>query len=280
MEIKVIRLLKEKELALGPVGDIQYGAQGCDVGKLQRHIEYGLEHDWYFVGMGDYLDTFSPSNQRAILSAKVGLYESARSLIDEAVERRVTELVDGPLAGSEDRWLGLVQGDHTYTFEDGTPVDGLIANKLGGAYLGDMGILHVYLGKCPRPLKVALWHGSGASVSSTGKTLGLERVLNAFDVDIVLAGHSHLKYGVPIDRNKSVEMPNGEVKLVTETKIIGITGSFLTGYEAGTRNAAGWPEGSYAEKKMLRPYPTGGLLINVHPVEEEWGWRMDMFVSA
>jgi len=50
----------ETELKLGPIGDIQYGAQGCDVKKLRRHMEFSVEHGWRNIGMGDYIDFLSP----------------------------------------------------------------------------------------------------------------------------------------------------------------------------------------------------------------------------
>ena len=43
---------------------------------------------------------------------------------------------------------------------------------------------------------------------------------------------------------------------------------------------AGFPRGSYVEQKVMRTVPTGGLLITVKPVKEDWGWRLDMFTSS
>lgn len=268
------------ELLLAPVGDVQYGAQGCDADKLARHVRYGLEHDWWFLGMGDYLDHFSPSNRRALATASVGLYESAAELIDRAVGERIEELASGPLAGSAGRWLGLIQGDHEHVFLDGTHSDDRLARSLRAPFFGSAVLLDVYLGDCPRPLKIWATHGRGASVSSTGKTLHLERIAQAFDADVYLMAHSHLKYGYPLDRLKSARMPDGRLKLVHETKVLGITGSWLNGYQQNSRSLSGFPQGGYVERGAMRPVPTGGLLISARPVEEEWGWRWDMFVSS
>jgi hypothetical protein len=274
--------LPGKSLKLAPIGDFQYGAAGCDVQKLKRHIAYGVKNAWHFLGMGDYLDHFSPSNKKALVAAKGSLYESAVELLDDAVKQRCQKLVDEVLHKSAGRWIGLVHGDHIWDFNDGYNSDAWIADELGAQYLGTAAIVRISLGGAPKapPLKVLVTHGRGSSVSSTGKTLHLERLLTAFDVDVVLMGHSHLKYGFPVDKLKAVTMPDGSAKLVNETKILGITGSFYNGYQQGQKNGAGLPTGSYPEHGAMRPIPTGGILIDATPKEEDWGWRWDMMVTA
>lgn len=274
--------LPGKNLKLAPVGDFQYGATGCDVEKLKRHIAYGVKNKWWFLGLGDYLDHFSPSNKKALVAAKGSLYESAVELLDDAVKQRCLKLVDEVLHKSAGRWIGLVHGDHIWDFSDGFNSDAYIADELGAQYLGTAAIVRISLEGAPEapPLKVLVTHGRGSSVSSTGKTLHLERLLTAFDVDVVLMGHSHLKYGFPVDKLKAVTLPDGTAKLVNETKILGITGSFYNGYQQGQTNGAGLPTGSYPEHGAMRPIPTGGILIDATPVKEDWGYRWDMFVSS
>ena len=272
------------ELFIAPIGDIQFGAQGCDANKLRRHIAHGLKKNWWFLGMGDYLDHFSPSNYRALQRAKAGdLYESSVELLDEAVTARVDKLIHGPLAGTQGRWLGMVQGDHEYTFSDGTHSDQRIAEILDADFLGSTAIINVYSEGCPRPLRIWLTHGRGASSSSTGKTLHLERMLQTFDADIYLMGHSHLKYAYPLDRLVSVRDGRGKnrkPRLVHETKILGITGSWLNGYQQSAMSTTGFRQGGYVERAAMRPIPTGGLLITARPEKESYGWRWDLTVSA
>jgi hypothetical protein len=269
------------ELRLAPLGDIQYGASGVALAKLARHVEHGREYGWRFLGMGDYLDHFSPSNRKALLAAGSILYESASEIIDDAVSRRIVELVEGPLSGSEGRWLGLVQGDHEHVFLDGTHSDQRLAAELGAPFLGSAAIVNVYLGDFPRPLKIFATHGAGASANLTGKTLHLERLARAFkDCDVYLMGHSHLKYGFPLPRLVDVERPDGTRDIEEEKAICAITGSWLTAYVANSRSPQGFPQGGYAERGAKPPVPIGGVLITATPVEETWGPRWDLFVSA
>jgi len=87
-------------------------------------------------------------------------------------------------------------------------------------------------------------------------------------------GHSHLKYLVPIERIKRVETKRGS-RLFAEQKAVGITGSFLKGYEAHT-TSAGWASGSYVERAAMRPVPLGAVRIVATPEKHDWGWEWDL----
>jgi hypothetical protein len=165
----------------------------------------------------------------------------------------------------------MIAGDHSWDFEDGQNADAVLAGMLGSTFAEGAAMVHITVPGCPLPLKVFHTHGAGASINATGKTLHLERLVRSMDADIYLMGHSHLKYGVPLDRHETV-VHRGKSYLVRRTKILGITGSFMDGYSLGST--------SYVEEKALAPVPTGGLLIEARPVKEEWGWRWDMFVTA
>lgn len=262
---------------LAPVGDIQYGAQGCAEDMLLDHLRRGVKDGWWFLGMGDYLDAASPSSRATLSAARSVVYESTRELIDSAFHDKTAELAK-VLAETEGRWAGLVEGDHGWVFTDGQPADALLAAKLKARFLGSSAIVSFHPKGVDRPLRVFVTHGRGASVSSTGKTLHLERLLNAFDVDIVLMGHCHLKYGVSVPRIKTVQTKTGP-KLFAENKVVAVTGSFLKGYEENT-SSAGWPSGSYVERAAMRPVALGALTIRCEPVKHEWGWEWDLSVTA
>lgn len=270
--------LPKGPFTIAPVGDIQYGSQGCAEKLLRDHIDKAIANDWWLLGMGDYLDAMSPSNRKRMVAANTENYDSVRDLIDDAFQRKVSDLAQGPLAGTEGRWLGMVEGDHGWTLEDGQPCDALLAAKLKARFLGSSAIVSVHQKGVDRPLRIFVTHGRGSSVSATGKTLHLERLLNAFDVDIALMGHSHLKYAFPKERIKTVETKTGP-RLYASTKILGITGSFLKGYEEHT-SSGGWPAGSYVEKAAMSPVPLGGISINAEPVREEWGWEWNLSVTV
>jgi hypothetical protein len=267
------RHVPKGECIIAPVGDIQFGSQGCSTKFLLKHVTDLHERGAHFIGMGDYLDPMSPSNRAALKHAAAGLYESTLDLLDDAIERKVKDLYD-LLSFTRKRWLGLIHGDHGWDLQDGQPADALLARKLDAPYLGDSAILQVFQKGVDRPLRIFVSHGAGSSISATGKTLHLERLLRAFEVDIVLLGHSHLLYSFPSERLKTVYV-KGVPRLFAERRFGAITGSFLKGYEAHTSKAS-WPAGSYVERKSLAPVPLGGLYFTVKPVKHEWGWEWEI----
>lgn len=285
--------LPEKKLKLAPIGDIQYGAQGCDLDKLKKHIVYGMKHGWRFLGMGDYIDVFSPSNRQAMMRASADMYESPKEMIDNAAMEMVDDLFNKSLKTSVGNWLGLLEGHHFAEFGDGSSTDHYLAQLLRSSFLGSSTLIHVYLADCPVPLRIWATHGSGASVSTAGKMVHMERVGFDFNADIYAEGHIHRKFGIPLDCLEAVDAPakkavknaiRGEgaedIRVVAKTKLLAFTGSFLRGWTQGSESVAGYARGSYAEQKVMRTIPTGGLLITAEMIEEDWGWRPDIFVSA
>jgi hypothetical protein len=275
----VDRKIRRGAFTLSPLGDIQYGSQGCSTSLLKKDVERIASKGQFVLGMGDYTDPMSPSNRHALKVASVGLYESTLDLIDGAVERMVGELAGLLKPIPSKNILGMLGFDHGWEFQDGQPSDALLARKLKTEYLGHSTIVNIHQGDHIRPLRVFATHGKGGSVSSTGKTLHLERLLAAFDVDVVIMGHSHLKYGAPLQRITTKVRKNGETRLYAENKIVGITGSYLKGYESNTTRG-GWAAGSYVERAAMRPVPLGGIQIHANPVKEDWGWEWDLSVEA
>lgn len=272
--------IRRGAFTIAPLGDIQYGSQGCSTSLLRKDVERIVDDKQFVLGMGDYTDPMSPSNRNALKVAAQGLYESTLDLIDGAVERLVRELATeymGKIPGKQ--YLGLLGFDHGWEFQDGQPSDALLARVLGADYLGHSTIISIHQGEHIRPLRVFATHGKGGSVSATGKTLHLERLLAGFDVDIVLMGHSHLKYGVPTQKVGVREHSKRGARLYAEQKIVGMTGSYLKGYEANTTRGS-WPAGSYVERAAMRPVPLGGIQVHCNPVKMDWGWEWELSVTA
>lgn len=261
MEVYEHKIPTEGPFTLAPIGDIQYGAGGCDVDKLRRHIEYGIEHGWYFLGMGDYLDAASPSNREALRVAR--LYESTRDIIDDGIYDKTRELAE--ILKAEGRWIAMVRGDHTHTFADGQPSDHLLSRKLQSHYLGTAGFLRIRVAGMKTPLRVWMFHGKKTSgTNPTGLTLEFERLKARFEADLYLMGHAHANYAYRTDRlfayreGKNFGIGHRDV-------VCAVTGSFLNGWSYGSRDSHGYPEGGYVEKGGLAPLPTGAPIINVTP---------------
>lgn len=258
------RLLPWEPLKIMPIGDIQYAGPGgsCDLDKLARHIQWGVEQGCYFIGMGDYVDFPSPSNRRKLLEA--GLYDTAEDVIDRAATMLEDELFDYALKPSVGRWIGMLEGHHWYPHLDGTTSDTRLARKLGATFLGNSAMIRLTFRKDHEGMNCVIWchHGHGSGMTVGAGLNKLEKLSSYFGADIMLMGHYHRLSAAPIDR---IEVTSrGTPHLYHKTRLLVQTGSWMKGWlEGGERG--GRAQGGYPEKGMMAPLALGGALITVEP---------------
>ena len=277
---------KEPFLLL-PIGDIQWAGQKGDtvLGMLQRHIEWGVEHKAWFLGMGDYIDFASPSNRQRLRSA--ALYDTATDVIDDKALDLTFELFEKALKPSKGRWLGLLEGHHFSQLKDGTTTDMRLCEMLGAQFLGTSAIINlVFQGPHNKRGTVKVWchHGVGGGGRPGSPLLKLDQLPLHWDADIYLMGHQTKKVAVPVDYITSVfGQGRSTPHLVHKTKLLACTGGFLKGYQVGRKDGI-VPRGNYVEQKMLNPVALGGVLIKIRPRWAKQGnnstiWLPDMSVE-
>lgn len=260
------------ELILMPVGDFQYTGtkyDSCDVDKLKRHIEWGIEHKAWFLGMGDYIDFASPSNRQKLRAA--GLYDTAEDVIEERAVTLTEEIYEKALKGSEGRWLGLLEGHHYSQLRDGTTTDQYLANKLKTRFLGTCAYVRlIFSGSKTKRGNVTIWCHHGVGSGRIGAPLNKLELLPAYwDADIYLMGHQSKKVAAPLDQIRPLWKGSGEPRLTHRTILIAGTGGFSRAYLAGHRQG-GTPRGGYVEKGMMSPVALGGVVVKVRP-----RWKYD-----
>lgn len=250
---------------LMPVGDIHYGAPDFPKRHFVDHIQWGVDRGAYFLGMGDYLD-FTSESQRKIVG---GLRESTKIQLDEVVRMRADELLE-MMAPSKGRWIGLLTGNHSWLFQNGTSVEQYICKQLGEGcdFLGDMAMIRIV---STPPLKnhpeadtiIHAHHGVGGGTTIAGQLLKPEQELKWSQADLVLMGHSHAKIVGSSDR--IFVTPDG--KTSHRTVLTARTGAFLRAYAGhapkGLDEPAYLSSGSYVEKKALLPSSLGGICFSV-----------------
>lgn len=256
----------EKEFLLMPVGDIQWVGDDKEVAlkMLRRHIQWGVDHGAYFVGMGDYIDTFSPSNREKIASA--ALYDSAHKGIDLMGRTLVKQIYDEALGNSKGRWLGLLEGHHFTQFADGTTSDQMLAGLLETRFLGTSAYIRLnFLGN-KQAGGVTVWahHGVGGGTKIGSPLNKMEQLVVGFEADIYIMGHTSKKGGAPLDRVEPYYGSSGVPRLIHRTKLLANTGAFLKGYVAGSMQGL-VPRGGYVERGMMTPLSLGGVLIKIKP---------------
>lgn len=266
-----------QETILMPMGDLQYGAEGADLDKWQRYIEWGMKHGAYFIGMGDYVDVASPSGRQKLRNAD--LYDSVKDALNDSAARAL-EKVWSTVRGTEGRWIGLHEGHHFWDFGNGT-TDTILAERLKAPFLGTCAITQINFRNDDhkRAVKAQIWshHGEGSGVTMAGPLNKLEHMMSRFpSVDVFLLGHYSRKAAYPVDALVPVYGKNP--RLIAKRRILAITGGFMKGYNVGNRHD-GRAQGSYVEKGLMPPTNLGGVVIRMRPVHTEYEDRLDLNVE-
>lgn len=257
----------DAETLVMPVGDIQWVGDEKEVAlkMLQKHLQWGVDRGAYFIGMGDYIDTFSPSNRGRLSQAL--LYDTAMKGVDKMALDLTDELFLAALSPSKGRWLGLLEGHHYHQFRDGGTSDQYLAQKLDAKFLGSSAYVRLMFASGTRRGSVLIWahHGVGSGVSIAAPLNKLAPVMRGFEADIYIIGHFTSKDGKPIDRVEPVFRKKGNPPiLVHRTKLLVASGGFMKGYVPGARQGS-VPRGNYVERGMMLPAALGGPLIRIKP---------------
>jgi len=254
-----------------PIGDVQYdGPDGAaDIGRLRRHLAWGMKHKVWFIGMGDMVDFLSPSNRDRL--AKAGLYDTATRVMDRAATTLEDEILEtlGPTKG---HWIGMLQGHHYYAHEDGTTSDTRIAKVLVAPYLGDCAIIRLTFKDDNQSVNFKMWAHHGHGGSGVLPTAGLNKLYHQKvrypNVRLFLMGHVPQLGHITTDGLDVTD--RGDPHIIAEDTHYVLTGGFARGYQEGSM-FEGRAQGGYAEKAMMPPAVMGGALIRLTPEDVRHG---------
>lgn len=241
------------KLIIAPLGDIQWSGHNGPTAKdaLKRHIDKCLEMDAWFCGLGDYVDTMSPSNRHRLVSA--GLYDTAMQVISEKCLGLVEELYEEFLKPTTGRWLGMVHGHHWYPLESGQTTDELLADKLKTQFLHTSAFVRI-----PRAdVTLYLHHGNGGGKlpgATLNRTYHIAAGLQGADVYILghdtKLGVARLSRPYPVWGKKKAEhrLEHRDIFLLS-------SGSFCKSNMVGRTD--------YAEQAGFTPSPLSAPIIAV-----------------
>jgi hypothetical protein len=265
-------VLPLEPITIAPLGDLQYGSAECDLELFERWLERALAFEnVHFLGMGDYVDPDSPSTRMNKRAAR--RYDSTLDEEDRAADKTLDDL-KGILAPTVGKWLGLLRGHHFHEYQSRETTDTKLATFVNAPYLGDCAAVILDLvGRGGRDSReVVMWaaHGSGGASSEGGLINKLDRVATDFDADLFLMAHFHRRFSVPRMRIGWERWGRKHRMIERPIRLVG-TGGYLKGYVDG-RERLGRPEGTYVEKRLLRPIAQGGLFIHIEPRRNRDGY--------
>jgi hypothetical protein len=255
-------LVRPAPYMLMPIGDIQWSGKSgpTALDLLKRRIDLGTKLNARYIGLGDYIDAFSPSNRQRIRSA--ALYDTALDVIDEKAMDLVQEIYDLVLKYTKGKWVGLLSGHHFTELRNGDTTDMRLSEMLDAPFLGTCAygrIVFQGMGE------ITLWahHGCGGGMKASAPVTKLENLVPYWDADIFMVGHMTKLATAPV--NRVYASWRGDVPHLLHRKICLVgCGGFSKGFIERSRQGR-IPAGSYVEQRMLNPTTLGNPVIRIVP---------------
>jgi hypothetical protein len=227
-----------KPFKLIPFGDVHRDSDMHAASEWKHFLaEMRKEKNALFLGMGDYGDGVSTSER--IVLGNEGLHDTTRRTM-QGVYKGVTATLANELAFMRGRMIGMLGGNHYFTFDNGDTTDHMLAAALKTKFLGVCSFIRLSLRFKGRPatnasIDIFAHHGKGGG-STPGASLNtIEKMASTADADFYFMGHTHDKKCAPsTPRLKLMASgPSSELRVRARTPWLGRTGSFLKAYEDG-----------------------------------------------
>jgi len=178
---------------------VQYGSEACSSKRFRKWIERLLnmaeERDMQLrlLGMGDYTDSLRPSIRKAYMQA-VALNEDEH--IVKGLLKEIKRHEDGfckLVEGTEELWLGMLEGHHYFDYGNGVTSDTIIADRLGATFLGDCARIHLTFERTrlnghgsATDFQIWCHHGEGGGAMPGAPLNKLNPMVGRFEADAFL----------------------------------------------------------------------------------------------
>lgn len=242
-----------------PFGDLQKGTKGFREDLWEQWLqEAHRDKHAYFIGMGDYSDTFRPTIRKNI--SKVTKEDaSAHQQLDYALEKGMQKFAED-LMPLRDRIIGLHSGHHNWDLLGGMNTDQYLCQLLKVKWLGFEGWtrLSVERSRYHHPtVDIFSTHGcGGAGFTGTDMTALERRIMPYRKAHIYLRGHSTKIYSAPAPPLEYIRNMQGKMKIGRMPRVLCNTGGFMEGRIEG--------ETSYVEEKNMPPVALGWITIDIN----------------
>ena len=217
--------------------------------------------DCFTIGNGDYFSFARTHLRTHIRSYKDD--ENALRDLDDMVKDRARAFHRKHLVPMKGKLLGLAEGNHHWTFMNGTTSTQYLCELAEVPYFGVASGHNVYLyTKADQvrsfdTLQLLVHHGDwGAAQTIGGDLNSVERKSAPWDADIYVYAHTHRKIAWKEPYCSWPTKPQQRpIRIKERARVYIRCGSFLRGYMPGCS--------SYVEKKLLRPTDLGWVTTHI-----------------
>jgi hypothetical protein len=220
------------------LGDLHYGHPGFCAARWDRiKAKYRGRKDLLCIGMGDYWDFSRWSDRQSIRRSGVG--SSAQDWLDDKVMDDVKAMADEL---GQFKWIGLLEGNHDWDFQDGSTATSRLADLLSVRYLGTCCYIchQIECQGCRTTLTHVCHHGIGGGARTIGASINsLEHWTKAFRATIYAMGHDHSSFVLPCTYTPlfgRINAKTHEVDIVEHESWFLRSGSMLRGYIPNERS--------------------------------------------
>lgn len=215
-------------------GDVHRDSPTFAANKWKEFLQYARSlKDAHFLGMGDYIDSMSTSERDAMIRA--AMHESTSSDLENMALGKVA-LLAKELDFMRGRLIGLVNGNHYFTFPSGINSDQKLCERLGCKYLGVSTFVRLTFDYHGVKLAFDVWahHGAGGARLPGGSINRVDQMREHAEADVYVMGHDHKRGVFPANPRLTLEQDakNG-LRLKERQSWLVRSGSFLAAYNDG-----------------------------------------------
>lgn len=233
-----IKQASDRPIKIIPFGDVHRDSDMHCGTKWREFLAYAKgQKDAYFLGMGDYFDGMSTSEREGLSRSSLHntTIKNIEKLYSEWIDRMSREL-----EFMKGRLLGMLGGNHFFSFNSGMSSDTILCQNLDARFLGVCSFIRLSIQTQKvedrsRGVSFDIFahHGAGGG-STPGATFNtIEKMQQTADADLYLMGHDHKKGCIPSFPRLRLVEGGGNLGIRERTPWLGRTGSFLKAYEDG-----------------------------------------------
>jgi len=231
-----IPLQDQSPLRLVIFGDVHRDSPNFAHNRWEEFLDYakGLPKSTRFLGMGDYIDSMSASERKALMAAS--FHEGTTVDLTHLAQGKVKTLTN-ELSFMKGRLIGLINGNHFF-LDPGTGInsDQMLAQALGCKYLGVSSFIRLeFVIAKTTVITYDLWahHGAGGGKRVGGSLNRVDDMRDHAEADVYLMGHDHKKGVWPATPRMQLVNGNGILRVRERQAYLVRYGSFLKSYEDG-----------------------------------------------